>query len=174
MAGKIIAICLLLVALIAGGSMYYLQVYAFYEELPAEVEVNLVSLTTGGTDPVAVNGFTGIDSDSSPVRFRACFEVTLSIASLSEGYVIAERPEPLVAPEWFECFDAAQIGADLETGQAVAFLGARNVPYGIDRIVAVYPDGTAYSWTQINECGERVFDGDPPPEGCPPAPERLN
>ena len=87
MAGKIIAICLLLVALIAGGSMYYLQVYAFYEELPAEVEVNLVSLTTGGTDPVAVNGFTGIDSDYEPPEAP---EVKISTGELSVEESVAE------------------------------------------------------------------------------------
>ncbi|MEO0692827.1 MAG: DUF6446 family protein, partial [Pseudomonadota bacterium] len=26
-------------------------------------------------------------------------------------------------------------------------------------------------WHQINACGEEVFDGNPPPDGCPPVPE---
>jgi hypothetical protein len=48
------------------------------------------------------------------------------------------------------------------------------VLYGIDRVLAIYPDGRAFAWHQINACGKFVFDGDPPPEGCPPVPERLN
>ena len=58
-------------------------------------------------------------------------------------------------------------------GSAVALLGVENIDYGIDRIVAVFPDGRARSWNQINRCGEVVFDGAPAPEGCPPVPERL-
>jgi len=77
---------------------------------------------------------------------------------------------PLEAPGWFDCYDARDIGAALETGEAVAFLGESNVVYGIDRVVAVFRDGRARSWHQINACGEEVFDGRPPPEGCPPPP----
>jgi len=76
-----------------------------------------------------------------------------------------------VAPRWFDCFDAGEIGRALEEGRAVAYLGASNDPYGVDRIVAVYPDGRAFAWTQLNRCGEVVFDGDPVPDGCPPPPE---
>jgi len=65
------------------------------------------------------------------------------------------------------------IGAALEQGEAVAFMGVENVRYGIDRIVAVMPDGRAVSWQQINACGEMVFDGNAAPEGCPEPPERL-
>jgi hypothetical protein len=79
---------------------------------------------------------------------------------------------PLVAPGWFDCFDAAAIGADLAAGRAAAVLGEANVTYGIDRVLALYPDGRGYAWHQINACGEVVFDGDPPPPGCPPVPER--
>jgi hypothetical protein len=53
----------------------------------------------------------------------------------------------------------------------VAFLGERDVTYGIDRIVAVYPDGRAMAWHQINACGAVVFDGNPAPDGCAPPPE---
>ena len=81
---------------------------------------------------------------------------------------------PLNAPGWFDCFDAAEIGAALEDGTAIAFLGTANVVYGFDRIVAVTDDGRGFVWHQINHCGEEVFDGNPPPEGCPPPPERTN
>ena len=161
-------------ALIAGIAMYYLQVYAFYEEVSAEVEdVQLTNLVTGEPEPILFENFKGIDSDSSPIRYRGCFDVAGSLAMLTETYVIYDDAEPLVAPGWFDCFDAERIGSDLETGEAVAFLGQENVQYGIDRVVAVYPDGRAFAWHQINRCGEVVFDGDPAPEDCPTPPEGL-
>jgi len=173
--GKVIGIMLLVSGLIAGGAMYYLQVYAFYEEVSASAdEVVLTSLFSGEPEPILFENFAGIDSDSSPIRYRACFETPTSLALMTETYVIVDEAEPLVAPNWFDCFDAQAIGADLETGTAIAFMGTENVQYGIDRIVAVYPDGRAYAWNQINACGEVVFDGDPVPEGCPTPPERAN
>ncbi|MEM9853369.1 MAG: DUF6446 family protein, partial [Pseudomonadota bacterium] len=72
---------------------------------------------------------------------------------------------------WFDCFDADVIGAALKDGTARAFLGQRDVIYGIDRVVAVFDDGRGYVWHQINRCGEVVFDGEPVPEDCPPPPE---
>lgn len=95
----------------------------------------------------------------------------MSQALLSETYEIYEYPVPTVAPGWFECFDATALGADLEGGSAIAFLGTFNVIYGFDRVVAITEDGRGYVWHQLNKCGEKVFDGDPPPEGCPPQPE---
>ncbi len=92
---------------------------------------------------------------------------------LTETYQIFDNAEPRVAPRWFDCFDAAQIGEDLAT-DAIAFMGVENIDYGIDRIVAIYPDGRGYAWHQINECGEVVFDGNPVPEDCPPPPESQN
>lgn len=162
-------------ALVAGVAMYYLQVYAFYDEVPvSDGNVQLTSLISGVPEEIVAESFRGIDSDSSPVRYRACFDTELSLALLTETYVGLDNAEPLVAPSWFDCFDAVQIGADLENGTALAFMGQENVTYGIDRIVAVYPDGRGYVWNQINFCGEVVFDGDPVPEECPTPPESLN
>ena len=161
--------------LLAGVAMYYLQVYAFYDEISAvDQEIALTSLFSGEPEPILYENFSGIDSDSSPIRYRACFETPTSLALMTETYVIVDEAEPLVAPGWFDCFDAEAIGADLEAGTAIAFMGTENIQYGIDRIVAVYPDGRAYAWNQINACGEVVFDGDPAPEGCPTPPERAN
>jgi hypothetical protein len=77
---------------------------------------------------------------------------------------------PLNAPGWFDCFDAAEIGAALLRGDARAILSRENVPYGIDRVIALYPDGRGFAWTQINHCGDVVFDGRPAPADCPPRP----
>ena len=168
---KVLIIAMVASAVAAGAAMYYLQVYAFYEEYDAG-EVVLTTLD-GVAETVVTENFRAIDSDSSPIRYRACFDMQMSVAALTETYEVYEGAEPLVAPGWFDCFDAQAIGVALEDGSAFAFMGQENVTYGVDRVVAVFPDGRAVSWHQINACGERVFDGEAAPEGCPPAPERL-
>ncbi len=162
-------------ALIAGIALYYLQVYAFYDEVsPVENgDVQVMSLVSGQSEPLLIEDFQGITSDSSPIRYRACFTSLQSQAMMTETYQTYEQAEPLVAPSWFGCFDADAIGEALETGEAIAFLGTKNIQYGIDRVIAVFADGRAVAWNQINACGEVVFDGDPTPEGCPTPPERL-
>jgi hypothetical protein len=173
--GRVIVMGIAFSALFAGALMYYLQVYGYYKEVAAEVaDVQLTALVSGVPEPVVFENFKAIDSNSSPVRYRACFEMPLSLATLTETYVMYDDPVPLIAPGWFDCFDAETLGGDLETGAALAFLGQADVKYGIDRIVAVYPDGRAFSWHQINACGEVVFDGDPVPETCPLPPESMN
>jgi hypothetical protein len=168
---RVIIVAMLLMAAGLGGVLYYQQVYAYYEEVQASDDaVRLTTVSFGDVEPIIVQSFEGIDAISSPLRYRACFETTLSLAMLTETFVIVDNAEPRVAPNWFDCFDAAQIGADLQT-EAVAFMGVENVEYGIDRIVAIYPDGRGYAWHQINACGEVVFDGNRPPEDCPPIPE---
>jgi hypothetical protein len=165
---------LLTVAFAAGAAMYWLQVYAFYEEVRLASdggEVVIRATKADGTiQDITVSDFRGIDAESSPIRFRACFVTSAT----QGGLALYPNAQPLVAPGWFDCFDASAIGADLEAGRAVAVLGEQHVTYGIDRVIALYPDGRAFAWHQINACGEVVFDGDPPPEGCPPVPERLN
>jgi hypothetical protein len=165
---------MLLAAAALGGVLYYQQVYAYYDDVAASDDaVRLTSLSTGEVEPIVVQNFQGIDAISSPLRYRACFQTGLSQAMLTETYQIVDNAEPRVAPRWFDCFDAAQIGEDLAT-DAIAFMGVENVEYGIDRIVAIYPDGRGYAWHQINECGAVVFDGNRPPEDCPPIPESQN
>jgi hypothetical protein len=93
---------------------------------------------------------------------------------LTETYQPYEGAEPLVAPGWFDCFDADEIGAALSEGTAMAFMGTENQSYGIDRIVAILPDGRGFAWHQINHCGEVVFDGRPAPEDCPEPPAETD
>ena len=175
MIARIIILGTLVIALIAGAAIYYLQVYAYYNDISDQVEnVQLTSISTGEAEGILFENIKAIDSTSSPLRYRACFDTGLSLALLTETYEIYDNAEPRVAPAWFDCFDAKQIGADIEAGQAVAFLGTQNIQYGIDRVIAVYDDGRAFAWHQINFCGEVVFDGNPTPPECPPAPEGLN
>ncbi|ARE85099.1 Histidine kinase [Roseovarius sp. EC-HK134] len=171
--GKILAGAILISALVAGAAMYYLQVYHFYEEVAADGtnDVVLTSLVTGAPEPVLYDNFTAIDANSSPIRYRACFTTAMSHAMLTETYELYERAEPLTAPDWFDCYDAQAIGLALEEGRALAFLGQRDVIYGVDRVVAITEDGRGYAWHQINRCGEVVFDGQPAPDDCPEPPQ---
>lgn len=170
---RIVISVLLAFALFSGVLMWYLQVYAYYDELtPAQVGEVVVLDDRASPVRVAVSDLRAIDSHSSPIRFRACMDV--EDASPFENAVAHERAEPLVAPGWFDCFDAREVGEALESGQARAYVWKLNEPYGIDRVLAVMPDGRALAWNQINVCGEVVFDGDPAPAGCPTPPEGTN
>lgn len=170
--GRLFVIAIVAAALIAGGAIYYLQVYAFYDEVPATgpADVQLVPAGTETPEPVAHSEFRAIDANSSPIRYRACFTTDLMAEDLA-AYTPYPDADPLVAPGWFDCFDAEAIGAALEDGTASAWLSVPEVQYGIDRVIAILPDGRGVAWHQINACGEVVFDGAAAPEGCPPPPE---
>lgn len=173
--GKLVGILLVGFALIFGAVVYYTQVYAYYE--PVDTDALVIRLTQpGGNDaPVAIDTteMEAIDGSSSPLRFRACFRTDAAIADLSATYQVFEGAEPLIAPGWFDCFDAETIAAGLRDGTATAFLGEKNIAFGVDRIVAVTADGRGYSWHQINDCGEKAYDGSPVGDACPPrSPER--
>jgi len=179
--GKFLVILTLLSAVLIGGGIYYFQVYAYYEPVtlasgavePGTTKIRLTPLATGVPETIQVDDFQAIDADSSPLRFRACFTIPQSLGDLAETYTPYKDAVPLIGPGWFDCFDARKIGADLEAGRAVAFLSEENFTYGVDRVIAVYDDGRAYAWHQINQCGAVVFDGQPAPDGCPPPPERT-
>jgi hypothetical protein len=112
-------------------------------------EIRLTPIVGAMPEPILAEDVTGIDSDSSPIRFRACFTTPLSLAMLSETYVAYTDAEPLVAPGWFDCFDAMAIGTALERGEALAFLSEPDIHPGVDRVVAVFPDGRAFAWHQL-------------------------
>lgn len=152
MTGKFAAGFIVISAIVAGVAIYWLQVYAFYEEVaftPGQ-EITLTTIETGEPEPILAEGITGIDAASSPLRFRACFTTPMTQAMLSETYMAYDGAEPLVAPSWFDCFDAVEIGTALERGEALAFLSQANVHADVDRVVAVFPDGRAFAWTQLN------------------------
>lgn len=169
MSGKIIGGILLASALIAGIAIYYLQIYAFYDEIQASgaSDVELTLLATGQPEPILHTKFEAIDSESSPIRFRACFSTDLSQAFLTETFELYGDAEPRVAPGWFECFDAEAIGAQIADGSALVFTGQRNIEYGIDRVVAITADGRGFIWHEINECGDKAYDGSPLGKDCP-------
>lgn len=173
MIGKFIAAVIVVSGIIAGAALYYLQVYAYYDRIVpnGSNDVVLTLRQNATAQPIDYNNFKAIDSNSSPIRYRACFTTTAPIDALKNDYVIIKDAEPLVAPRWFECFDAKEIGAAIEEQQATSFMSIENVTYGVDRVVTVLPDGRGFAWNRINRCGKVVFAGKPVPPNCPKPPE---
>ena len=169
MSGKIVGIVILAAALIAGAALYYLQVYGFYREVP-DATVRLVALDSQEPEEIDVRNLRAIDADSSPIRFRACFETDLTLAEARETFAPITPPDPRNAPGWFECFDAPAIADEIEAGRAETFLGVKNIHYGVDRIVALTGDGRGYVWHELNDCGEKSYDGTVIGEACPERP----
>ena len=151
-AGKLIVGTIVIVAAVAGVFLWYTAERAFYDEVAFQpgAEIRLVPLVGSQPEAIVVNGIEGIDADSSPIKFRACFTTPLTLAMLTETYQGYEGAEPLVAPRGFDCFDAEAIGRALETGEALAFLSEPDIHPGVDRVVAVFGDGRAYAWHQLN------------------------
>ncbi len=167
MSGKIVGIGLMVTALITAISLYYLQVYHFYEEPRTGDLIELTALGSGQPEEIIADDVTSIDATSSPIRYRACFTTPMSQSLLTEAYVEAPGAIPLTAPDWFDCFNAAEIGAALEAGTALAFMGKENHDYGVDRIVAIMEDGRGFVWHQLNDCGRKQYDGTPTGPECP-------
>lgn len=167
MTGKVFSLLILVCAVLAGAGMYYLQVYAYYYEVPQDqAEVQLIT-TSGEAQILDIAGFKGIDADSSPIRYRACFDTPLSFDTLQAQFEPYTGAVPRNAPGWFDCFDAAAIGAAIEAGDAVVLTGQRNLEYGIDRVVAITRDGRGYVWHEVNDCGDKLYDGSPKGRDCP-------
>lgn len=141
----------MLTALVAGVAVYYLQEYAYYSEaaFEPEREIMLTPIESDLPEPILAEGIIGIDAESSPLRFRACFRTPLTQGMLSETYRAYEGATPLNAPSWFDCFDAQAIGVGLENGEALAFLSQSDIAPDVDRVVAVFADGRAYAWHQF-------------------------
>lgn len=173
MSGKFVVIVIVLGALVFGAGLWYTQVYGYYYEVaprPGQ-DVMLVAQGSGQPEPIAYADFRAIDADSSPIRFRACFTTPVDPAVLAAGFVAAPDKTPRVAPGWFDCFDADAIAAEIEAGTAATWLGAKNIAYGVDRIVAITAGGRGFVWHDLNDCGEKAYDGTQVGEDCPPRPQ---
>jgi len=142
MQGRRLVIGFLGFTAIFGAGLFYAQNYAFYERTDGRATI----LVEGRE--VAVSGYVGIDASSSGLKRRGCF--TTDPAAF-EGVPVAAAPEPLNPPFWFGCFDTEALTEDIAAGRATAYLAAVEELDGIDRYVAVYPDGRGYEWRQLNE-----------------------
>jgi Family of unknown function (DUF6446) len=151
--GRLAVGAIVLTAVLGGAFLWYTAERAFYVPVAFQPgqEIRLVSVVSGQPEPILVTGIEGVDAVSSPIKFRACFTTPMSLALLTETYQVYDAAEPLIAPTNFPCFDAQAIGAALETGAAVAFLSEPEIHQGVDRVVAVFPDGRAFAWHQLND-----------------------
>lgn len=141
MNGRLVAGALVGFTLIFAVGLWWAQTYAWWREVEG-----LEAVEIGGR-AVPVSGYRGLDAGSSPLKLRGCFRLDPAAVDAPP----AGDAAPLTTPGWFDCFDAARLGADLEAGRARAVVAARDEPAGLDRIVAVYPDGRAYQWRQVRE-----------------------
>ena len=165
--GKVLMALTIVTAVAVGAGVWYAQEIAFYEDAPVLTEVKLTPLDGGDPQTIEVSDFEGIDRQSSPIAYRACFTVDQPLTSFTDRFEGYEGAAPRNAPFWFGCFDAKALGAELEDGRARVFSGERNVEFGIDRVVAITEDGHGYIWHEINECGDKAYDGTPLGEDCP-------
>ncbi len=83
--GKFVSGGIVAVTAAFGIGVYYAQVYGYYETF-SQGDVSLTSLESGQSERIPVTTFEGIDADSSPIRYRACFTTTLSTALLTETF----------------------------------------------------------------------------------------
>lgn len=151
MKGKYLMGGLLGFTAVFAGALWYFQNYAYYVVSQSrDFDIALTLVSDGAPQAILAHDFKVLSAETSPLKFRACFTVDNSIPMLTETYAIYENATPLIPPSWFRCFDAGEISDDLETGRAVAFLSVADVAHGVDRVVAVYPDGRAYAWQQLN------------------------
>ena len=169
MSGKIVGIVLLLCAALAGGFLYYLQIYGYYETVADDGQAVALLATDGSAQALGYAGFEAIDAESSPIRYRACFTTDARPADLALQFQAIEAT-PRNAPFWFDCFDAEAIAGQLKAGTATAFMGTKNVHFGVDRIVAITEDGRGFVWHDLNDCGQRAYDGTVVGEECPARP----
>ncbi|WP_177627772.1 DUF6446 family protein [Parasedimentitalea marina] len=169
---KFLAAFIVICAVGAGAAIYYLQVYAYYEEVKLRPGLDVVLVPQTGDDSraIAYGDFQAIDASSSPIRYRACFTTELTRDELAQSYTVLQGQKPRIAPGWFDCFDAQALGAELEAGTATAFLSVKNISYGVDRVVAVTDDGKGYVWHELNNCGKKAYDGTVVGETCPDLP----
>lgn len=146
MNGKPVVATLVLATVLAGGGMWYAQEYGYYDRIDPADGAIAVDTPAGAVD-LDLIGFEGIDADSSPLRWRACARAE----NLPADAVPYPDATPLIGPRWFDCFDAREIGRDLERGAARAILARSEIHTDVDRVLAVYPDGRVFGWHQYND-----------------------
>ena len=141
MSGKVFSVSLIVFCLIFGITLFYFQLFAYY------VKVDNLSYIKVNDELIPVQNYQGIDSASSALKLRGCFTVDPNVF---EKEPIAAMPTPLAAPFWFRCFDHEFLHDQIEKGNSKVYLAKENEYDGIDRLVAVFKNGTAFQWRQLN------------------------
>ena len=141
MSGKIVVYLLISFTILFGILLYYFQVFAFYKKVE-----NLSHIEAAGI-VIPVNGYIGIDSETSGLKLRGCFTAN---PELFETLPKLLKSTPLSAPFWFDCFDNQKLQEDIDGGSLDVFMAKENEKDGIDRVVAIYPNGEGFQWRQLN------------------------
>jgi len=155
MRGRTLMIGLLVVTAIFAVALWWFQTRAYYERSEGAEAIDIAGLS------IPVEGYSQIDATSSPLKLRACFRLVdpadLSRAAAAASPLTEEARaagaalEPLVAPGWFDCFDAETLAGLAQTDGAQTLVAARNAPQGFDRVALILPDGRGWLWRQLNE-----------------------
>ena len=138
--GRVVLVGMALVLVGFAAALWWFQTRAWYGEV-----TGIEAVTVAGRE-VPVTDWRGIDAASSPIKLRACFRV--EPGTLADAPA-AEAPTPLIAPDWFDCFDAGALTAALASGEARAVRAAAGEFDATERLIAVYPDGRAFMWRQL-------------------------
>ncbi len=109
-------------------------------------QIRLLPYIGSTSEVINANNLDAVANAADPLSFHGCFKTPLTYGLLTETYQTHDTPTP--KSEKLNCFDAVQVQADLNTGNALAFVGEKNIHPGIDRVVAVYEDGRAFAWHQ--------------------------
>lgn len=139
MNGRRLILGLLIFTAIFAVVLWYFQTRAHYREVTG---VNRITVS-GRTVPVS--DYRGLDG-SSPLKLRGCMRLDpAALADLPQAEAL-----PLIAPRWFDCYDAGTLTADIAAGRARAVMVAPDEPEHFEIVLAYYPDGRAYLWRQLN------------------------
>ena len=141
MSGKILVSMLLIFTVVFSLALYYFQVFAYYQNVDGGNSIKIRGKV------VPVEEYVGIDSNTSGLKLRGCFMADPQNFAYLPSF---DDAKPLSAPFWFRCFDSKKIQLALNDGSAKAFLASENEKDGIDRIVAIYPNGEGFQWRQLN------------------------
>ena len=137
MAGGLVAFTLIFAAF-----LWYAQFYAYYNEVEGLTEVSVEGHN------IEVSNYHGLDGSSSGLKLRGCFVVDPADFA---NVAVAVAPVPTTPPGWFDCFQTEQLTNDVNNGVAIAYMAAQEDMDGLDRLIAVYPDGRAFMWRQLND-----------------------
>ena len=142
MSGKITVITILGTSLFFGIIFFYFQSYAYYQEFSGVVKIEVQNRK------IDVENYLGIKAKTSALKMRSCFVVK---PSAFRNLSLAENPQPLKAPFWFDCFNSKDLQQAIDDKRAKAYLAKENEADGIDRLVVIFPNGRGYEWRQLNK-----------------------
>ena len=144
MSGRPLMIAALIGLGVFAAALWYFQTYAFYRDLPQQPFV------IQGTE-YPVETWKGTDADSSPLKMRVCLTVSpVTAERILAEHAVADDGEPLVAPSWFDCFDAKQISRDVLEGKAWVYAPGTSPFADVHDYLALYPDGRGFLWRQLD------------------------